>query len=145
MRDSGNVYILCTHIQEERFVFMCNDKIFGFSGNDICNIFIHPKSRFATGHPTDTGDTVDNGIIMSLAGFHFYQFRIFKPCRPVAHFVLVADSNGILGIKSYNMGIFYEHTRNPVYCGRNDKFIVEAYVLSIRPDFAIEVRATFRT
>ena len=48
-------------------------------------------------------------------------------------------------IKPYNMGIFYEHTRNPVYCGRNDKFIVEAYVLSIRPDFAIEVRATFRT
>jgi hypothetical protein len=58
---------------------------------------------------------------------------------------VVVVGYGILGIKPYNMGIFYEHTRNPVYCGRNDKFIVEAYVLSIRPDFAIEVRATFRT
>ena len=98
MRYARNVYVLCTHIHEERLVFMFYDKVFGFTGDDICNVFIYPKSRFPTGHPADTRNTVYDCIIMPLAGFQFYEFGIFQSGRPVTYFMVVIDGNGVVGI-----------------------------------------------
>ena len=33
-------------------------------------VFVCPKGGFAAGHPADAGDTVDDGVIVPLAGFH---------------------------------------------------------------------------
>ena len=43
VRYAGNMHVLCAHIHKERFVFMLYDKVFGFTGDDICNVFIYPK------------------------------------------------------------------------------------------------------
>ena len=67
--DTWHVYILRTHIQEERFFFMGSDELLRFMGDDVGYILVFPESGLAACHPTDAGDTVDNGIVMPLAGF----------------------------------------------------------------------------
>ena len=77
---------------------MLYDKVFGFTGDDICNVFIYPKGWFPTGHPTDTGNAIYYCIIMTLAGFQFYEFGIFQSGRPVTYFMVVIDGNGVVGV-----------------------------------------------
>ena len=122
---------------------MLDNKIFCFTCDDICNVLIHPKSRFTTGHPTDTGNTIYNRIVMSLTGFQFYKFRILQSGRPVTHFVVIVDGNGIVRIQTYYMSVLNEYTRYTVNCGGNDVFVIKSYILSIRLYQMIEVRTTF--
>ena len=77
---------------------MIHDEIFGFACDYICNVLVHPKGGFTTGHPADAGDTVDDGIVMSLTGLQFHEFRVFKSGRPVAHFVVIVHGNGVVGV-----------------------------------------------
>ena len=82
---------------------------------------------------------------MSLTGFHLYQFGVFKSGGPVAYFMVIIDGDGIFGVKSYNMRVFYKNTGNPVYRSRDDELIVEADILRVRLDFMVEIRSALRT
>ena len=45
----------------------CNE-ILGLVSDNVGYVFILPKSGFSSGHPADTGNTVNNGIVVSLTG-----------------------------------------------------------------------------
>ena len=144
MRYARHMNVLRTHIKEERLVFVIDNKVLSLIRDNISNIFVYPQSRFTTCHPSDTRNAVDNRIVMSLAGFQFDQFRIFFTCRPVAHFVFIADGNRIVRIKSIHTAVFYKYTRNTIDGSRNDIFIAKPYILCIGFDKAIEISSTFR-
>ena len=124
---------------------MVDDEVLGFVGDDIGNVFICPKGRLATGHPADAGNAVDNRIVMSLAGFQFYQFRIFFSCGPIANFMVITYCNGIIRIKSIYTPVLYKYTRYAVNGSGDDIFVAETYILCIGFDETIEVSTTFRT
>lgn len=120
---------------------MGGDEVFRLTGDNVGNVFILPQSGFATGHPANAGDAVDDGIIMSLAGFQLHEFRIFFARRPVAHFMVVVDGDGVLRVEADYTAVLYKYAWHAVYRCRNDKFVVEADALGVGGDLSVEVCA----
>ena len=86
------------------------DKVLCFISNDVGYVFILPKGGLPATHPSDAGDAIDNCIVVSLAGFQGYEFRIFFPCRPIADFMVVAYGDRIISVKSYDVSVLYKYT-----------------------------------
>ena len=64
----------CSFFSFQSFTFASNNsslknQLLRFMGDDVGYILVFPESGLAACHPTDAGDTVDNGIVMPLAGF----------------------------------------------------------------------------
>jgi hypothetical protein len=142
--DAGNVDVLRTHIEEEGFVFMSRDEALGLGGDDVGDVFIGPEGGTSAGHPADAGDAVDDGIVVTLAGLHLHEFGVFEPGGPVAYFMVVADGDGVVGVEAYDAAVLHEDAGDAVYGGGDDVFVVEADVLGVGLDEAVEVGAAFR-
>ena len=140
-----HVHILCSHIQEEGFVGRRTNKVFSFCGNDIGYFLVFPQGRFSTSHPADTWNAVDDGIVMSLAGFQLHQFRIFFSRRPVTHLVVIAHGNRVRRVQSGHPSIFYKHTRHTIYRSRNNELVVKADALSVRFNQSVKVGSSCRS
>ena len=145
MRNARHMYILCTHVQEERFIGRRTDKVLRFFSDDIGNFLVIPQGRLTSRHPSDTRNTVDNGIVMSLTRFQFHQFRILFTRRPVAYFMVIADSNRVGRIQSGHSSVFHKHTRHTVYRSRNNKFIIKSDTLGIRFDEPVKISSSNRS
>ena len=144
MWHAGNMYILRTHIKEERFVFMGCDEVLGLVCNHVGNVFVCPKGGFAAGHPADAGDAVDDGVIVPLAGFHLDEFGVFETGGPVTDLVVVAHSDRVVGVETHYMSVLYKDAGNAVDGSGDDVFIVKADVLGVRFDGVVEVCTAFR-
>ena len=59
--------------------------------------------------------------------------------------MVVAYGDRIIGVKSYDMSVFYKYTRYTVYGSRNNKFVVEPDALCVRGNPVVKVGSTFRT
>lgn len=81
---------------------------------------------------------------MSLTRFQFHQFRIFFTRRPVAHLMVIADSNRVGRVQTGNSSVLYKYTRHTVYRSRNDKLIIKTYALSIRLNETVKISSTDR-
>ena len=136
---AGHMHVLCTQVEEEGFVLVLGYEVLGVVGDDVGYVFIVPQGRLATCHPADARNAVDDGIVVSLAGFHLHQFGILFARRPVAHLVVVADGDGVVGVEVDYSSVFHEDAGNAVYCSRNDEFVVKSYILCIGLDERVEV------
>ena len=123
---------------------MLRNELFGFVGDDIGNIFVFPEGGFSSCHPSDTWDTVNNGVIVSLAGFKSNQFRIFFTCGPIPYFMLIIYRYWIVRIEPHYASVLYKYTGDTVYRGRNHEFVVETDILCIGRNLFVEVGTSFR-
>ena len=142
MRYARHVHVLRAQVEEEWFVLVGSDEVLGLAGDDVGDVLVRPQGGFSSGHPPDARDAVDDGVVMPLAGFHLHQFGVLQSGRPVSHLVAVIHGDGVPGVEAHHASVLHEHAGHAVYGGGYDVFVVEADVVRIGFDEAVEVGAS---
>ena len=131
MRPTGNVRVIGSDIQEERFIFVVFNKSDSFASDAVCNVFIFPQGLLAPFHVADTRNAVHNRQIMPMVRTRFQfgkQFRMVFSQRFARERFFIAHFNRIIRIKIDDPLILNPHTRHTIACGSHYIGIVEPYI-----------------
>ena len=131
MRPTGNVRVVGSDIQEERFIFVVFNKSDSFASDAVCNVFIFPQGLLAPFHVADTRNAVHDRHIMPMVRTRFQfgkQFRMVFSQRFAREWFFIAHFNRIIRIKIDDPLVLNPHTRHTVACGSHYIGIVEPYI-----------------
>ena len=103
--------------------------------NTVVDVLVLPQRFLASLHVTDTGNSVNNGLIVSMIGTRLHHRQLFRmglAQRLAGKRFLVADIDGIIGVGIDHLAILHPYAGNTVARSSHNVGIIETDILQSR-------------
>ena len=140
-RAARHVDVMRGEHQEKRFLgFGALLNVFnGLIRNDIGVFLILPQGAFAALHESDASDSVDNGLVVSVAPHEFELVLIVLAIGKPGEVVPVGYFNGVVRVQVADIAVFQNHTGNAVARSGEDKALVKSDFVRAGGDMFVPV------
>ena len=140
-RAARHVDVMRGEHQEKRFLgFGALLNVFnGLIRNYIGVFLILPQGAFAALHESDASDSVDNGLVVSVAPHEFELVLIVLAIGKPGEVVLVGYFNGVVRVQVADIAVFQNHTGNAVARSGEDKALVKSDFVRAGGDMFVPV------
>ena len=105
---------------------MGGDIILYFAYKVVGHILVAPAGGVSTLHKSDTWNTVDDGVVVTMMPFHAYLIRIVDGIWFAGEVLLVVDFDWIVFVESYYVAIFNVDRRYAVVCSCDETLVVKS-------------------
>ena len=139
VRSTRHVRLMESVVEEERLALVFAHEILHLVHEIVRHVLVHPTGLFSATHKADTGNAVDDGLVMSVRPLHFQHFRIGQRRRFALKILFIAHFDRVVRVKAHHIAVFHINRRHTVVRGGNQTGVVEAYLSRTRFDSLVPV------